>query len=82
VLMPILQFECVANFVYRARTTKREDGGRVEGNRGSTFFSFFLFSKVYLFFFSIKSYMPRKNATYFAIRDTYNYHKFARHPKG
>jgi hypothetical protein len=41
-----------------------------------------LFSKVYLFFFSIKSYTPRKNATYFAIRDTYNYLKFARHPKG
>jgi hypothetical protein len=60
VLTLILQFDCMANIVYRKTETKEEDGGRVERDRDFFFSLVFVFKT---FFFSIKSYIPRKKTS-------------------
>jgi hypothetical protein len=49
VLTLILQFDCMANIVYRKTETKEEDGGSVERERDFFFFLLSLFLKLFSF---------------------------------
>jgi hypothetical protein len=67
VLTLILQFDCMANIVYRKTETKEEDGGRVERDRDFFFLLLSLFLKVFSFQSKVIPILRKKNIIYFAI---------------